>query len=332
MSYAVSRQKRGIFELRPRSLTLILLAALLSVSVLSLCLGSGVNLYTSLTLSDPLAQRIVFELRAPRLCLALANGALLALCGATLQAHFRNPLADPGLIGVSSGAGLGAAVALALGFAAWQIAGAAFAGALLATLAVQQLSRWGARSADLLLAGIALNALCAALLALLLSLAPDPLLRGLTFWLMGSLALADWLSASTLLLLGVVTGYWLCRHWQVLNALLLGEQVAQHSGFAVARLRRQHMLVVALAMGCSVALSGVIGFVGLLTPHAIRLLSGGSYRHLLPLSALAGAVLLASADLVARLAFAPAELPIGAITSLAGAPFFLWLLRRRHAC
>ncbi|MCG9123474.1 iron ABC transporter permease [Laribacter hongkongensis] len=313
----------------PARLALILAGLLLLVSLASLLLGAGATI-DELWHGDPFAWSLVLQLRAPRLVLALAAGSLLALCGASLQAQFRNPLAEPGLIGVSAGAALGAALALAASAPFWLVLPASLAGALTATHLAQRLAGHSGNATELLLAGVAINAFAAALLTLVISFADDQSLRGITFWLMGSLALADWPLAAGLALVAVTGLALLWPRWRLLNALLLGERTAFHAGFAVARERRMLVWLTATLVALTISLTGGIGFIGLIVPQLVRRLSGGHYRQLLPLSALGGGLLLALADLLARLAVAPAELPVGAITSLAGAPFFLWLLRQRR--
>ncbi len=313
----------------PARLALILTGFLLLVSLASLLLGAGATI-DELWHGDPFAWSLVLQLRAPRLVLALAAGSLLALCGASLQAQFRNPLAEPGLIGVSAGAALGAALALAASAPFWLVLPASLAGALTATHLAQRLAGHSGNATELLLAGVAINAFAAALLTLVISFADDQSLRGITFWLMGSLALADWPLAAGLALVAVTGLTLLWPRWRLLNALLLGERTAFHAGFAVARERRMLVWLTATLVALTISLTGGIGFIGLIVPQLVRRLSGGHYRQLLPLSALGGGLLLALADLLARLAVAPAELPVGAITSLAGAPFFLWLLRQRR--
>lgn len=313
----------------PARLALILAGLLLLVSLASLLLGAGATI-DELWHGDPFAWSLVLQLRAPRLVLALAAGSLLALCGASLQAQFRNPLAEPGLIGVSAGAALGAALALAASAPFWLVLPASLAGALTATHLAQRLAGHSGNATELLLAGVAINAFAAALLTLVISFADDQSLRGITFWLMGSLALADWPLAAGLALVAVTGLALLWPRWRLLNALLLGERTAFHAGFAVARERRMLVWLTATLVALTISLTGGIGFIGLIVPQLVRRLSGGHYRQLLPLSALGGGLLLVLADLLARLAVAPAELPVGAITSLAGAPFFLWLLRQRR--
>ncbi|TVR67152.1 MAG: iron ABC transporter permease [Gemmatimonadales bacterium] len=278
-------------------------------------------------------------IRIPRVLLAAAVGASLALGGAVLQGVFRNPLADPGLIGVSAGASLGAALwiilgsALALQFpwlALWGPSLAAFLCALGATALVWRLALRGGRvsTATLLLAGVALNSLVGASLGFLLFLADDQQLRSLTFWTLGGLGGATWSSLSVsapLIAAGLVPLLFLARP---LNTLILGEGEAYHLGVHVERVKKIGIVGVALAVGAAVAAAGGIGFLGLVVPHLFRLAAGPDHRYLLPGSALGGALLLVLADLFSRTVAAPAELPVGVVTALLGGPFFLWLLVR----
>ena len=284
---------------------------------------------------------VVWSVRAPRVLQGLLAGALLATAGVLLQALFRNPLADPALIGVSAGAALGAVMVIVLGATAlaglsrllgvWTLPAAAFAGALGTAAIVFALARRDGLldPTTMLLCGIAINALTGAGIGLLTFLATDEQLRNLTFWTLGSLGAATWgslagVAPAALLVLCVAP--FLVRP---LNALLLGESEALHLGVAVERLKRWAVLLAAAAAGAVVAVCGVIGFIGLVAPHMARMIAGPDHRTVLPLAALLGATLLTAGDLVARTAVRPAELPIGILTALLGAPFFLWLLRRR---
>jgi iron complex transport system permease protein len=288
-------------------------------------------------------QSVLIHVRLPRVLLAVLVGASLAVSGAALQGLFRNPLADPGLLGISGGATVAAAsaiifgaplaTALPLALTAWFLPLSAFLGAMIVTAIIYGLSlrREGMDIATLLLAGIAINALAAAALGLLTFLAPDGQLRDIMFWLLGSLAGTGWpqlwpVAIMILAAIGLLVG--LARP---LNALLLGEAEAFHVGFAIEPIKRQLVIVTALAAGAAVALTGTIGFVGLLVPHFARFLVGPDHRRLLPAAALLGAALLLIADLIGRVVVLPAELPIGVVTSFLGAPFFLWRLRRREA-
>jgi heme transport system permease protein len=283
---------------------------------------------------------IVQAIRLPRLILGLCVGAVLGICGAALQGLFRNPLADPGIIGVSSGAALAAGLvivagnAIMPGFMSWAglyaLPLSAFAGSLATILSIYALSRRsGATSgASLILAGIAINALCGAALGYLTFISSDDQLRQLTFWSLGSLGRATWDSLPPAALLMIAAALLLLRAAPALNVYLLGEREAVHLGVDVEAMKRRVIALSALGVGAAVALTGIIGFVGLAAPHIIRLFAGGDHRIVLPGSALLGALLVISADLIARIAVPPAELPIGLLTSALGGPFFLWLLGR----
>lgn len=341
--------------LSPRSLFVALALALFLALWLSLALGPvslppGDTLRALLRLFGlPLdgegagqAELILGQIRLPRTLLGLAVGTVLALAGVAMQGLFRNPLADPGLVGVSSGAALGAAFAIVVGtslgglpeaLAPYLLSLCAFAGGLAVTALVYRLGRRDGQTnvAIMLLAGVALTALAGALIGLFTYLADDATLRTLTFWNLGSLNGASYARLWPLLLVTVVVALWLPRRARALNALLLGESEARHLGFDVERLKRELVLCTAFGVGAAVAAAGLIGFIGLVVPHLMRLLVGPDHRVLLPASALAGASLLLFADLAARLVLAPAELPIGIVTALLGAPFFLYLLVRGRA-
>lgn len=298
--------------------------------------------------SDPALARdalVVLNIRLPRTLLGLMVGAGLAVSGALMQGLFRNPLADPALVGVSAGSGLAAAFVIVLGdrlLAASGLPGplpyaalplAAFLGGLATTFGLYRVATRAGRTsvATMLLAGIALGALTGAVTGLLVYASDDRQLRDLTFWSLGSLSGATWtkVAASAPAILPVlVLVPFLGRG---LNALVLGEAEAFHLGIAVERLKRLAIVLVAVAVGAGVAAAGVIGFVGLVVPHLLRLTIGPEHRRLLPACALLGGALLVLADVVARLVAAPAELPIGIVTALVGAPVFLWLLLGRAA-
>lgn len=281
--------------------------------------------------------------RAPRVLMAALIGAGLGVAGAAMQGMFRNPLADPGLIGVSAGASLAAVAALVLGgsvFGAaagvlglWMLPMAAFAGGLGATLLMVRLGTTGGATfvATLLLAGVAVNALAGALTGVLIFMADDRQVRDITFWTLGSLAGARWVQVPVVLALVGLPCLLLCALARPLNALLLGEAEAYHLGVRVESVKRLAVGLAAVAVAAGVAFTGMIGFVGLVVPHVVRLGFGTDHRLVLPGSALFGGALLVLADLVARSIAAPAEMPVGVVTALLGAPFFLWLLRRRGA-
>jgi iron complex transport system permease protein len=285
---------------------------------------------------------IVFDIRLPRAVLGVLIGAALAVSGAVMQGLFRNPLADPGLVGVSSGAGLGAICVIVLGGTSlapltamagiYALPLAAFVGGLLTTLVLYRVAtRRGQTSvATMLLAGIALGAMAGALSGLLVYMADDRQLRDLTFWGLGSLAGATWLkiaAAGPIIAVALMAAPFLARG---LNALALGEATAVHLGIPVQRMKYVAIVSVAAAVGASVAVSGGIGFVGIVVPHLLRLVIGPDNRYLLPASALLGATLLLLADSFSRTIVAPAELPIGIVTAAVGAPFFLWILLRKR--
>lgn len=285
------------------------------------------------------AELIVGQIRLPRTLLGMAVGGVLALTGVAMQGLFRNPLADPGLVGVSSGAALGAGLAIVGTAYLWEppawlspylLSACAFGGGLGVTALVYRLGRRDSqtRVATMLLAGVALTALSGAAIGLFSYLADDATLRRLTFWNLGSLAGASYPRLWPVLLATGAVAFWLPRRAEALNALLLGESEARHLGLDVERLKRELVFCTALGVGAAVAAAGLIGFVGLMVPHLIRLLCGPDHRVLLPAAMLAGATLLLFADLLARLLLVPAELPLGIVTALLGAPFFLYLLRR----
>ena len=281
---------------------------------------------------------VIFEVRMPRAVLGFLVGAALAACGAAMQGLFRNPLADPGILGVTSGASLGAVATIVLGgtllapvsalFGIFTLPVMAFVGALVVTYILYRLGRREGETqiATMLISGIAISALGMAGTGLLIYMANDTQIRDITFWSLGSLAGSTWQKAAiaaVVILPSMVTLPFLARG---LNAFTLGEAAAFHMGVPVERFKRVAILMVAAATGVSVALSGGIGFVGMIVPHLIRIAAGPDHRFLLPASALLGGCLLLAADMVTRVIVAPAELPIGILTALIGAPFFLWIL------
>lgn len=271
---------------------------------------------------------IVWDLRLPRALLAIAIGAGLAAAGAAYQAVFRNPLADPFVIGASGGAALGAAGAIITG--RLPVVPAAFVGAVLAVVAVYLLAQTGGRPSaiNLLLAGAALSTLLSAAVTLLMFLS-DRALHEVFAWLMGGLAGRSWphLAAAGPVILLSIAGLWALA--RPLDALTGGEEGAQSLGLNVARARFAVVAAATLATAAAVAAGGIIGFVGLIVPHAGRRLVGGSHAGLIPVSALTGGLLVLLADDLARTAVAPVELPVGVLMALIGAPFFLWLLKRK---
>lgn len=279
---------------------------------------------------------VVWSLRVPRLVLAFTVGAALAAAGATLQGLFRNPLADPQIIGISSGAALGAGVVLAIGPGILGSLGAplgGFVGAIVVAAVVYLLARYEGRTevVNLVLTGVAVSAVAAAAVGYLSVAVDSSRLQTALFWFLGSFTLATWESARpTLLFVGLGLAV-LPLYARRLNLLLLGEAEARHLGVDVERVRVALLAVVSLVVGGSVAAAGIIGFVGLLAPHAMRTLTGPDHRRLLPASAVAGGVLVLLADLAARTLASPVEIPVGLLTALVGGPFFLWLLHRTRA-
>lgn len=284
---------------------------------------------------DPIKKDILLQLRLPRVVLAGAVGASLAVAGAVFQGLFRNPMADSHVIGISSGAALGAVAAMLIGLpAAWGGIGAipvfAFAGGAATLILVYQMARVGKEVPvmPLLLAGIALSAFLSALVSLLTYFA-DEQLHQVVFWIMGGLGGATWLKVKIMLpyaLLGFGSVYFFHRD---LNALLFGEETARHLGIDTEKIKKVLLAGSSLLVAAAVSTSGIIGFVGLVVPHFIRLLIGPDHRHLLPASALLGAVLLIVTDTLGRTVIAPRELPVGIITALLGAPLFVYLLKKR---
>jgi iron complex transport system permease protein len=273
---------------------------------------------------------ILTEVRLPRSLIALLTGATLGVCGAVMQSLLRNPLASPGLVGSSSGAALGAVISLYFGLAglstiALPLSG--ILGALTATLLAYLLAGRRGDTLSLILAGVALNAFALALVSLLLNLAPSPYaVQEISLWMLGSLANTS-LNELWILLPGTLLGWLLLLHsGQPLDLLTLGEDTGRSMGVDLSRLRRRVLLAVALAVGSAVAVTGTIGFIGLVVPHLLRPLVGYRPSRLLTVSALGGACLLLAADIAVRLLPAQTELKVGVLTSLIGAPFFLYLI------
>ena len=281
---------------------------------------------------DGVAQGIVWSLRLPRVALGFVVGGVLAVAGAALQALVRNPLADPYLLGLSGGAGLGAVLALVAGVvSAWVLPAAAFAGALAATLLVYRLALVAGGALDsrmLLLGGVVVGAFAGALVAGILSVSDAAQLRTATLWLMGGLGGVGWTGVLVLVVYAVPALAVLVAESRALNLLALGEEPALHLGADVARTKRRVYVAASLLTAASVAAAGIIGFVGLVVPHTIRLLKGHDHRILLPAAFMLGGAFLVLADALARTAFAPLELPVGVVTAVVGVPFFVGLLRR----
>ncbi|UNO44220.1 iron ABC transporter permease [Streptomyces sp. MST-110588] len=282
---------------------------------------------------DRVAESVLWNVRLPRVVLALLVGSSLGCAGALMQGVFGNPLAEPGVIGISAGAAVGAVGAIALGLDAlgnWTVTACAFAAGLLTVLIVYVLSRSGGRTEvlTLILTGIAVNAFAGALIGLCVFVADNAQLSQITFWQLGSLSQATWprvLATLPCALAGLALAPSYARK---LDLLALGERPARHLGVDVERLRGTLILIVALLTAAAVAVAGVITFLGLLVPHLLRMAAGPGHRFLIPGSALGGALVLVTADLAARTVAQPAELPLGVLTALFGSPLFFWLLRR----
>ncbi len=291
-------------------------------------------------------QDLVFRyIRLPRVCLGVLVGAGLAVSGASLQGLFRNPLADPGLVGISAGATLFAVLVIIFSvtflkginslLGSFTLSLFAFLGSCLTAFLVYQLSRAGGGSSvtTMLLAGIAINALVLAIVGLLTALSTDDQLRNITFWNLGSLGGATWTGVLTLVPFVAVTLFFLPGLAKSLNLLSLGESQASHLGVNLRQIRIRVIVLATLSVGASVAMAGNIGFVGLLVPHMVRRAFGPDHRIVLPGSALAGAGVLVLSDTVARTIVAPSELPLGVLTALTGTPVFIYILireRRRY--
>lgn len=282
--------------------------------------------------------QIIWSLRLPRVLMALLVGAVLALSGAALQGLLRNPLASPSLIGISSGAALAAATMIVLkqqllfyfSFEKqiWLVPAGAFAGSLICSLWVVSASKQGGRTDTglLLLSGVAMTSLCGAGTGLMSFFADDAQLRNFTYWSLGSVAGADWQQLATVLLFSLPALVSLPLMGRTLNALLLGENEAQYLGVPLESRKLWMIVIISMAVGSAVAFTGVIGFVGLIVPHLLRLVLGSDHRRLLPTSCLVGACLLAASDLMARTLISPIELPLGVVTAAVGSPYFIYLL------
>ncbi len=319
------------------ALLIVLAAAIVAGLLLGAASLSPGDVWRALTGGDvdPAARTIAVSLRLPRVVAAALTGAALAISGALFQALLRNPLAEPYLLGVSSAAALGAVLSLTLlrgALGGMGTIGFAFAGSLVAMAVVYRIAL-GAGRLDthvLILAGVVASAFFGACVILLLSLAEADAMRSAIFWMMGSLERAGWESTATLAVMLVVGGGAAFAFSRRLNALALGEEAATYLGARVEITKRGAYLIASLLAAGAVAVSGVIGFVGLVAPHAVRMIWGNDHRALLPLSALGGGAALVLADMAARTAARPLELPVGVVTAIIGVPFFLILLRRSH--
>lgn len=352
----VGAKRRSGYALRPPAfLTLVcLLAALIGAALVALTVGAAgipfarlpaaLGLWADTSAGPTLARDklVLWSIRIPRIGAAAMVGALLAASGAIMQGLFRNPLADPALVGVSSGGALAAAAAIvitdspvghSLQFMQHQLLPiAAFAGSLLTTIVLYSIaSRAGRTSiAIFLLAGIAIAAIANAGIGLLVFIADDRQLRDITFWMLGSLSGATWSKLGSLAPVLACAAVACISIARGLDVLVLGEAEAFHSGVDVERLKRMSIVLVSAMTGVAVSVCGVVGFVGIVVPHLLRLVIGPAHRLLLPASMLSGAVLMTGADTLARTIVAPAEMPIGVLTAAVGAPFFLFMLLRQR--
>jgi len=330
---------------RATLLTVVMLAALITVSLISAGYGAYPipigdivsSLWNRIGIGghalERVAESVLWDIRFPRVVLAIVVGACLGCAGAVMQGVFGNPLAEPGVIGISSGAAIGAVCAIAFGvsvFGNWTVTVFAFISGLITVFIVYTLSRQGGRTevVTLILTGIAVNAFGGAIIGLFIFIADNSQLTAITFWQLGSLSQATWQKVMAILPFAVVGLAVAPRYARRLDLLSLGERPARHLGVDVERMRVVLILVVAILTAAAVAVSGIIGFVGLVIPHLLRMAAGPGHRFLIGGSALGGALILATADLTARTVAAPAELPLGVLTALVGSPFFFWLLRR----
>ncbi|GHB51914.1 FecCD family ABC transporter permease [Mongoliitalea lutea] len=340
VTISTASQKRSLTLVGLGGILVFLLAISLSLGAFPISIGKvfqflmGVQLGNeALTIQE---HNVLLQIRLPRIVMAMLVGGSLSLAGAALQGLFRNPLVEPGLIGVSSGSALFAVVYIVFGssvaWLAWMgkvgLALFAFVGGLVNTALVYKLSSKAGKTdiSLLILAGVALNALAGALIGLAIFYADDAALRNFTFWSLGDVGGANWHKVLILALISVLPVGLILGQYQALNALAIGESEAFHMGINVQQTKLVVLIGSALIVGTAVAFTGTIGFVGLVIPHLLRILFGADHRLVLPASWLAGAILLTIADTLARTMVAPSEMPIGIITAIIGAPFFIWLL------
>ena len=330
------------FSKSQKTIFFVLISFTFIFFLVSMSFGSFNFFFLDLFSSESsLNEIILFEIRIPRVLLAGFVGASLGISGASLQGLFRNPLADPGLIGVSAGAALGAAIMIVLGadyiseyiFNIFALPISAILGsAMVITLLYFFTRGFGYQGITyMLLIGIAINALASVGIGVLTFISSESELRGLTFWTMGSFGGASWQVILPAILLITLTLIWMIPSSRKLDLLQLGEPEAYRLGIDVQKLKFKIIISSAIIVGISVSLSGMIGFVGLVVPHLVRLIGGVNHSYLLPTSALFGASLMMLADLLSRILISPAEIPVGLITSALGAPFFLWLIYRSRA-
>jgi iron complex transport system permease protein len=292
--------------------------------------------------ADTLGRNVFFQLRLPRVLMSGLTGAVLGVSGTLMQGLFRNPIVEPGLAGTSAGAAFGAALVFVFGggtalaftttLGVFAVPALAFIGAFGATMLVYRISlSFGKVNVfTLLLAGIAVNAVCAAGTGFLSYVARDPQARNITYWKLGTFTTADWRGVTLVAVCFVVCFFWSLRSGKALNALMLGEDEAALLGIDPSRLIMRLLLINTAMVAAATAMVGVIAFVGLVIPHVLRMLRSSDYTFLLPASALLGALSMEVVDVVARMVIPPAELPVGIITAVVGAPVFLWILLREQ--
>jgi iron complex transport system permease protein len=321
---------------------LIVAIALGAVVILPSQMFSGIEHLLTGKPPTSLYEGVFVQLRLPRVILCAITGAILAVSGVLMQGLFRNPIVEPGLIGTSSGAAFGASIVFVLSAAIspalkasigpWLVPVFAFVGGLISTFVVYALSKdaRGMPVLSLLLVGMAVNAVGMSGTGFMSYLARDPQARSITFWNLGTFSGASWMQVLITGIVAIVVFYFSFRYSKELNALLLGENEAELLGIQADKLKRNILILNTAMVSIATAFVGVINFVGLIVPHTLRLVIGSDNRMLLPAAALAGAILLTLADLGARLMLAPAEIPIGILTSLVGAPIFIFLLKRFH--
>lgn len=334
----------------------VLLSVLLCVSIILALSTGAVDLSFSDIISylfhplglasndsvSPVNEGLFLHIRLPRVLLCISVGAALSVSGTLMQALFRNPIVEPGLIGTSSGAAMGAATVFVFGkyldffsdtiIASFILPLAAFVGALISTIAVYSIASSGNRVnvATMILGGIAVNAITASATGFLSYIARDPQARSITFWSLGTFSGANWQAFYIVFAITLVSVIFAVRYSKQLNAILLGESEATYLGIDIEKLKISVILINTLMVAVATAVVGVIGFIGLVVPHLLRMLNGADNRFLIIASALLGATMLTLTDTVSRIIIAPAELPIGVITAMVGAPVFIWMLIRQN--
>lgn len=337
--HALTLSLLGLFLLGLMMASLATGAVAVSLADMLTVASQKLGLTADAAAADMTTQVVLLDIRLPRLLFTVLIGASLGLSGAALQGLFRNPLVEPGIIGISSGSALGAIVVImfigtlfpviAEQFQSYLLPFFAFLGGLIATIVTLKMSQAEGKThiTYLILAGVAIGALSGAAIGLAIFYADDSQLRSYTFWTLGDLSVASWEKLGILSPIIALAVVGLLAVARPLNAIALGEAEAYHSGVAVEKVKLTIVLLSALAVGASVAFAGIIGFIGLIVPHIVRISFSSDQRLVLPASALGGACLLLLADMLARTVVAPAELPIGVITAAIGAPFFIYLLR-----